>query len=357
MSQQSISNKDLMFLIISFLIGTAIMQITPALVKEARQDAWLSLLISMILSIVLAKLLISLQRLFPNQSLIQYSVNILGYPIGKAISGIFLWFAFFLSALILRNIGDFVQALILPHTPLVIIHTIIMIIIAYAIRSGLEVFTRVIIIILPLSILFFLIISTLNLPQLEINRIVPFMENGYKPLIRGAIVGVSFPFGEILIFSMILFQTNHSKQYDKFIIYGIIFAYIFLVLSILRTISALGVESTIRYIYPIIETVQESSSILTILVTLNWFAFAFSKLSICFYALTSGLAQWFNIKYYQAIVTPMGVIIIAFSTFMYSNYTEEVYYAYKINPYFKIPIEFGIPFLLWLVAKIRFKKL
>lgn len=92
-----------------------------------------------------------------------------------------------------------------------------------------------------------------------------------------------------------------------------------------------------------------------ILLTLTWFSFAFGKLTICYYAFTSGLALWLGIKDYRAMVTPVGVIITALSILIYSNYPEEAYFAAEINPYYKIPIELGIPFLLWIVTKIRFK--
>ncbi|GBF35437.1 spore germination protein GerKB [Desulfocucumis palustris] len=358
MEQQSISEKDLLFLVIVFLIGTAIMLVPPAVASEARQDAWLALLMGMILSIILAKLLISLQRLFPNESIIQYSVKVLGYPIGKAISGVFLWFALILSVLILRNIGDFVQAAILPNTPLVVTHTIVIIITACSVKSGLEVCSRISSLLFPLLILTLLATSILTLPQSDFNRLLPLMENGYTPLIHGAVIAASFPFGEIIIFSMILFQVNNSKRHGKFLIGGILIGFLILDWSILRTLSVLGVEASIRHNYPVIRAVEEApaSNILVILLTLNWFIFAFSKLCICFYAFTTGFAQWLNIKDHRHIITPICVIIVALSILIYTNYTAEEYYAAKINPYFKIPIELGIPLLIWLVAKIRFSK-
>lgn len=49
------------------------MLIPPTVVVDARQDAWLSFLISMFPALLLVKLLVSLQKRFPDQSLVQYT--------------------------------------------------------------------------------------------------------------------------------------------------------------------------------------------------------------------------------------------------------------------------------------------
>ncbi|HBV97245.1 MAG: hypothetical protein JL50_09235 [Peptococcaceae bacterium BICA1-7] len=355
MKQCLISERELLFLVATFIIGTSIMLVPPAVASEAKQDAWLALLLGMLLSLLIANILISLQKKFPKQSLVEYSSIVLGFPIGQFISGIFLVFALQLSVFILRNIGDFVHALILPQTPLVAIQAIIMIIAVYAVRNGLEVFARVIIFMMLPSLLFFLFISIITLPYAEFSRLLPFMENGYKPVIRGAITAASFPFGEIIIFSMILPKINSFKPSGKGLLYGILIGFLFLELGIIRTISILGVESSIRHIYPVIEAVEEApvSNMLVIILTLNWFAFAFAKLTICLYVLTTGVSQWLNINNPKILLMPFGVLITALSVYIYSNYIEEIYFASKINPYYKIPIGIGIPLFLWLVAKIR----
>lgn len=358
MKQHSISERELFFLTVVFVIGTAIMLVPPAAVAEAKQDAWLAMLIGMLLALLVIGALISLQKQFPDKSLVQYSVLVLGQPLGKAIGGIFLLFALQLDAFILRNIGDFVEALILPQTPLVVIHVITIIIVAYAVGMGLEVYARVMVFFFPILIAIILIISLLNASSAEFSRLLPVLENGYKPLIGGVITTTSFPFGETVILAMILFRVNNIKKGGRNLIYGVIIGFIFLELGVVRTITVLGVEGSTRLIYPVIASVGEIpiGNILIILLTLNWFTFAFGKLAIILYAFCYGLAQWLNINDHKVIILPSAVIITALSILIYSNYTEEAYFAAKINPFYKIPIELGIPFLLWFIMKIRFSR-
>lgn len=165
----------------------------------------------------------------------------------------------------------------------------------------------------------------------------------------------SFPFGETVLFAMVIFQVKQQITSKNTLIYGLLAGLFLLDLGVIRSITVLGVDGTMRYIYPVVETVMEvpSSNILEVFLTISWFAFGFMKLVLCYYAFVFGFAQWIGLKDYKSLVLPVGVIIIALSILVYSNSIEEVFFASKIYPVYAIPIEYGIPFVLWMVAKIR----
>ena len=274
-NKQQISETDFTFLIIGFLIGTAIMLVPSGVIMEAKQDAWLSMFIATLPSIIMVRLLVSLQRMFPGQSIVQYSVKILGFPFGKIISGLLLWFALHLSILVLRNAEDFVLLLLLPQTPTFLIAIVIVIITAYTLKGGFEVLARVTIIILPALMIFFLVASFLSLIYADFSNILPFNENGYLSIIRGAIGVATFPFGEIIIFAFIIFHchnTNKSQRFFFYIVFSIIVAFLVLDIGVLRAITVLGVGSSSRCIFPVFETTLMSplGSILTPIVTLRY---------------------------------------------------------------------------------------
>lgn len=355
MNRQQISEKELLFLLTGFVIGTSVVLIPPSVVAEARQDAWLALLMAALPSIILVKILFSLQKMFPGESLIQYSILILGYPLGKILGGIFLWYTVHLSSSVLRVAGDFVQLLILPTTPMIVIHLVIIIIIIYSIKSGLEVFSRASTFLMPFPLFFFLLISILVFSKSDFSRFLPFMENGLPPMLLGASKAMSIPFGQLIVFSMILFQVKKIKHTERFAITGLLIGLIFLDINIFRSVAVVGVESSIRYFYPTIETVREapSGNILEAIIVVNWFIFMFVKLSICLYVSTLGISQWIGVKDYRIIATPVGVLVVPLSILIYANSAEESFFLSKIWPYYAIPFEYCIPLLLWLAAKIK----
>jgi spore germination protein KB len=356
MSRQSISQSNFMVLVTSLIIGTALMFIPSALIVSARQDALLALFLGMLPSAFLILVLSSLQSKFPGKTLIEYSDEILGPYLGKFVSLIFLWFIFHLSSLILRNIGDFISLAVLPKTPAVVIQGVVAITAAFAVRSGIEVITRITIIIMPVAIALFIIIDSVIMPKAILSRLLPLMENSLMPVIKAAIIPASFPFGIIVVFAMILNHVDSLKRINKFAILGVLIGFTVLALATFRSITVIGVDSSARYVYPALEAIGEApaSYILKMLMTISWYVIMFIELIICYFALNLGLGQLLGLKYHQSIVMPVGIIITAFSVFVYQNIIEEIYFASQIWPVYSIPIEYGIPFLIWIIAKLRY---
>jgi spore germination protein KB len=354
MSRQSISQINLMFVISGFLIGTALLLIPTAVIAFARQDALIALFLGMLPSFLLILMLSSLQSKFPGKTLIQYSDEILGPYLGKLASIIYLWLVFHLAVLVLRNTGDFIGLAVLPRTPIVVIQAIVAIIAAFAVRSGIEVITRVTLIIVTLVITFFMIINVMVISSAEFPRMLPFLDTNLKPIIRAAIITASFPFGEIAVFAMIFAHIDSTKTINKYAIMGVLTGFAILALATLRSITVIGVCGSARYVYPALEVVGEvpASFIVQMMLTFNWYLITFVKFVICYYAFNFGLGQLLGLKN-NSIVIPVGVIITAFSVYIYQNTIEETYFASHIWPVYSIPLEYGIPFLLWALTKTR----
>ncbi len=354
MSRQYISQINFMVVISGFIIGTALLLIPTAVIAFARQDAIIALLLGMLPSFLLIFMLSSLQSKFPGKTLIQYSDEILGPYMGKLVSIIYLWLVFHLTVLVLRNTGDFIGLAVLPRTPIVVIQAIVAIIAAFAVRSGIEVITRVTFIIVTLVITFFMIINVMVISSADFSRMLPFLGTTLKPIIRAAIITASFPFGEIAIFAMI-FAHIDSKKIKKFAMLGVLIGFAILALAILRSITVIGVYGSARYVYPALEVVGEvpASFIVQMMLTINWYLIMFVKFVVCYYAFSFGLGQLLGLNKYSSIVIPVGVIITALSVYIYQNVIEESYFASSIWPVYSIPLEYGIPFLLWVLSKAR----
>ena len=87
----------------------------------------------------------------------------------------------------------------------------------------------------------------------------------------------------------------------------------------------IGVCGSARYVYPALEVVGEvpASFIVQMMLTFNWYLITFVKFVICYYAFNFGLGQ-LGLKS-NSIVIPVGVIITAFSVYIYQNTIEETY--------------------------------
>ena len=123
-------------LLISFL-GFGIPFNPLALEGGIGPNAYLTLIIGFLITIIG---LVGLQRLalqYPNQSLVHGADHLLG-PIGKIGNTIFLGIVFLFIAILTRRITDIMSAMILFRTPEVVIHIAYLLLIMYIAVKGVE---------------------------------------------------------------------------------------------------------------------------------------------------------------------------------------------------------------------------
>src|SRR5213080_2486759 len=113
-------------LVFMFALGSAAILLPSIIVSIAKQDAWISVLLSIIVDISFILLWDHLSKKCPNQSIIQYSEQILGKWLGKMVGFVYVWYFLFLSSLVLHNVGAFITTNILVQTPMQFVHIIFM---------------------------------------------------------------------------------------------------------------------------------------------------------------------------------------------------------------------------------------
>lgn len=358
LEQGKISSRQAMWLIVAFLHGSAILLIPSALVVEAKQDAWLAMGLATLAGLGVIAVYTTLAFKFPRQNFIQYSEIILGKFFGKFVGLIMIWFALHLGGLVVRNFGDFLTASVLPNTPMVIINAIILLLVVFAVRGGLEVFVRVNSLLFPFLILLLLIVTLLAVPRIDIDRLLPVMENGLKPVIAGSLSTVGFPFAETVLFTMIIPYVNRPEKAKRALLLGGLAGGLILLLVILRTLLVLGPAVTARFWFPVMEAVRMIDIFnfiqrIEAIIIINWIGFGFIKIAVCFYAFVLGLAQWLDLKDYKPLTMPAGVLMLSLSILVYDNYVQEAAFAAKIWFPYALPVTIIIPLIMLIAAKAR----
>ena len=351
-----ISPNQIMWLLTSFTLGSAILLIPSSVTIYARQDAWLAMLLATLAGLGIIMLYTNLALKFPGQNFMQYSEVILGRNLGKIAGLIVIFVAMYLGSLVVRDFGSFIKATILPQTPMVVINAVIFLLVIMSVRSGLEVFARVNNIIAPCLIILLLFLTVLALPEMDVRKILPLVENGYKPVIRGAQIPIGFPFSETVLFAMIIPYVSGPGEVKKYLLAGGLVGGLLLTLVILRTLMVLGAEATSMLWYPVLEATRMINLFdflqrIEALIIINWIGFGYAKITICFYAFVLGLAQWLNLRDYKPLVFPSGVLMLALSLIIFDNYVEAIAF---INVWASGILFMVILFLiLYIVAVIR----
>ena len=153
-------------LIILFIIGSSFLIGSGG---QAKQDAWIAIIIAMTWSIILLLMFSRILSLYPGKDLFDILQIVMGKFIGKIISILMIWFAFHDGTLVIRNLSEFTNTIVFADTPVVVPMIFFTILVIWSLKEGIEVLGRWSEFFIWIIILIFLIISLfINFP------------NGYK---------------------------------------------------------------------------------------------------------------------------------------------------------------------------------
>src|SRR5690242_1975848 len=113
MNKEIITAKQGISLVVLFEIGSAIV-LSPG--SEAKQDVWIVVLLALLFALPMILIYARLLSAFPGKDLFDILHEVLGKIPGKIIALTYVWYAFHLGALVIRNFSEFIQTVSLPET-------------------------------------------------------------------------------------------------------------------------------------------------------------------------------------------------------------------------------------------------
>lgn len=361
MENAKISAYQLFVLLVLFELGSAIL---VPLAIDAKQEAWLAIIISTAVGLCLFWMYFRLYEYYPDLSPVEYVQVLLGKPIGKIVIFAYILFCLYLSARVLRDFGEMLVTVAYPETPLFIINTIMILVSIYAVRKGIETMARTgELLFLLFGFLFisaFFLIAVAGI--IDISNLRPFFENGIEPVVKTAFTQtLYFPFGEAVAFTMIFPYVNNSKGAKKAGLLAILVSGVTLAVIMAANTSVLGVELVSRSLFPLLSTIQ-TIELFDFLERLDvYFMLAsviggFFKISLFFYVSVRALAILFNEQQPLRLSYPIGLVILILSMITASNFTEHLDEGIKSTLYTHFPFQVLFPFLLFILAYVKHKK-
>ncbi|MGO4497379.1 endospore germination permease [Paenibacillus sp. 2RAB27] len=356
--KEKISLRQFKILVLLFSLGSTILIVPSVLTAFARQDGWLSAALGITIGGGVIGLYVTLGNRYPNHSLMAYSELILGKWLGKVISILFYLFFLIIASLVLRNVGDFITTIIMPETPIQVIHFVFLLIIMLGAVLGLEVIARAGEIFLPWVLLFIGVLIGFLIPQIKIERLPPIFEASTKAIIHGSLSVLSIPYLEMVVFLMV-YPTIHTnlKKGKGFIQAGFMGGVVIFTITIL-CIVVLGWDFTSRHTFPsytLAKKIHLGGFIqrIEVLVAIIWFVTIYFKLVICFYSSLVGLQQIFNLRTYRPFVVPSALMLFTLAFLVYPNIIYFRDFASNIWPPFALTIGLFLPLGLLIVSYFR----
>lgn len=325
MYKTKITNHQVFALTAAFSCGSAALAISAVAAGFAKQDSWISMIISMIIGFFELWLVCFFWKHYPSMTYVEMMNKIFGKIIGNIIAVGFVFFCLLSDSQIVCYMGDFMTIHVTTETPPYVVNMFFVIVIAIALLYGLEATARSYEILIYFASVLFILSMVLVLPNARIDNLFPMFEKGITPILQGVTLLVSFLVFPIIILLMVFpANADNTKKAKKSFIKGYLWGEILIFISIIISILVLGSTITADSEYPVYILAKEISlgTIFTrfeFVVATVWIITLLARGILYFYGGVIGLAQLLKLEDHKKIILPLGFIILTMSRVVYTD--------------------------------------
>ncbi len=356
-NNETITSKQGIYLVSIFTIGTSIIL---SGVPIAKQDIWISLLIAFFSFIPLIFIYSKILLFFPGKNLFEIMDICFGKIVGKILSSLYIIYFFYLGALCIRDITEFIQVASLRLTPQYFSGLLIILVGVYNVRSGFDVIGRLANFAFNFILFLTVIIFITSITKTDFSNLFPILYNGWSPVIENAINLFAFPFGDIVVFLALFNNLKDQKKISKVISTGISISGSVLLFNFIRSIAILGLPLAANTYFPSyyantfirLDNALENMGIFSAIILL---LAGLGKFVTCLFAACTGLKHIFNSKDYKSYALPVAFLALITSQLLFSS-TMELMDHVRVYPYQVIPFQVLLPLIILIFSWRKSKK-
>jgi len=358
MEKTKITSHQLFCLTAFNTIGASIIAVTASVTSIAKQDAWITALLSPLLGLLVLRIYSFLGSRHQGMTLIGITKKILGRWVGLFVSGCYVYLFFILSYHLPWYAGDFVGHL-MYDTPIPVINFLVEAALVVAALYGIETIARASELFIKFITVLFFLSMILVVPNAKAEYILPILENGVAPVLKSSISlsgVVSLP----LILMMMIYPVyiDDSFRVRKALYQGHLWGSLIVFVTIAMTILVLGSSIASKLQYPAFLLAKQINvgtvfSRLEYIIYLVWIVTLFMVTVLSFYAFVTGLAELLGLEDYKKIVIPLGLIAFALSDIAYPDTVNHAAFANFVWPPYVFTFAFLLPVLMVLVFSIK----
>lgn len=347
-------------MIILFIIGSALVY---GSVREAKKDIWISIILGIIITLVIAIMYSRILTNFPNNNLYDVIIIIFGRYIGTIICLIYIFYSLYLASLVLIEFTMFIGIVGLEFTPEIVVGFMIIILAITGVKMGIEVLGRFAEFFIKIIYPIVLLVIPLMLSMVNVNNLKPVLADGFEPVFEGAFSVIAFPFAEIIIFTM-LFSSEaviEKGKLFKVFAYGLLLGGGLLFVTEVATYLSLGpygFESSYFPVYSALSRINIKNILqrVEIVIAVSFLLGGFIQISSCLLACCNGIASVAKLKDYRFMVTPIAIIVLIIALTTYKDIMENVNSITTFR-YFALFIQIILPIFILIAGEIKIARL
>jgi spore germination protein (amino acid permease) len=207
-SNKKITVLDAYFILLLALGITNHVILIPILLQTAKRDAWVGILLTMVLHIIWVYILFIIMKRTNQQPLYSWFRE----RCGSVISWLFLFVTtsyFFLMALImLRETTTWVKVTYLPQTPKLVVMLVLILLSIYVAYNGIRSIAIISGILLPFVWVLGHFVAIANLRYKNYSLLTPLFVDGYAPMLKSMVIAG----GGFLEMIVLLFIQHHMSR-------------------------------------------------------------------------------------------------------------------------------------------------
>jgi len=351
-----ISAIQMAYIMYPTILATAILLVPAITAKTAGRDLWLSPVWASITGFITVFIATRLNNYYPDMSLIEFSEHIVGRWIGKLLGFFYLLFFLHITAIIIREYGEFIVGSFLRNTPISVVMATMVLVCAFNVRGGVEVVGRTAQMFVPIVLFLFICIVILLIPDLHPKNMLPILEHGLKPSLMGSLVPTGW-FSEFILITFLLPCMTDRNKGTKWGMIAVATVMLTIVITNLASYFLFG-ALTSTLVYPVMVAARYISIAdffehLEAFVMAIWVGGTFVKISMFYYAIVAGTAQWLKLSDFRPLTLPIGFILVMISIWTAPNLQELVHFLSSVSPFYFLSFQTVIPALLLLLIMVK----
>ena len=311
MRREQIANRQFTFILLIMRTTVVIATLPVLTTGDALQDAWISALVTTLLTGVLVTIMAALGSRFPEDSVVDYAEKLLGKWLGKAVALVVLWAYLHLAAISIRWYAEMIVTGFLPETPLLFVIGSMVIVAAYAAYEGLEVVGRIADVFLFIMMTAILTSLVAAAPEMRMANLEPVLARGLAPPLMATIIPVAVG-AELMVIGMLVPSLVQPEKAVVSALWAVALSGLILTSVAVLVIGVLSAESASETVFPFLRMlraiqVTEFIDRVEVLIIFAWSLGVFVGFSTFIYSGARGLADFLGRDDYRFLIAPMGI--------------------------------------------------
>lgn len=355
MDENKMTFRQGMSLITMYLLGSSLV-IAGGLAEQ--WDTWLSILLAFVMTLPLALVYARLMKLSPDGDLYDLQFQIFGPVLGRLTALLYVWFAYHLGALVIRNFSEFIQLDSLSEQPQYLTAIPMGVLAIWCVISGRMTLARWAAFMFPIFVIVVLTISLLSTQLWQSGNLMPFLYTGFTPVLKDAYGIAAFPFAEAILLPFVLHPLRETRHATRLWILSFAITTIIFTMVALRNLLVLGSEYISTLFYPSyiaigLINIGNFLDRLEVAIAAVFVIGGFVKVTVCLYAASLGMSKVLKMGDSRSFAAPIGILMIVLSQFVYKNVLDTANFAFVYYRFYVLPTSVAIPLVLWVICEIR----